>query len=69
MVSMEMEESEMDCENEYCIYWDKEQCTLSATALDFRGMCKECMLVSLSDEELFHIRRKDLETLGLKSDK
>lgn len=46
------------CENRLCIYWEENACILSGVSMDSLGMCEECILVSLEDEELDKKRKQ-----------
>ncbi len=42
----------MNCENYLCIYQNKGQCTLDEIELDVIGVCKECIYIDFSKENL-----------------
>ncbi|MDL2280750.1 hypothetical protein LJC10_02685 [Selenomonadales bacterium OttesenSCG-928-I06] len=47
------------CENDYCIYWSKEACTLNEIELNEIGLCACGILVKIDEDEL-KIKRKRL---------
>lgn len=42
----------MKCENRFCVYWSKDNCTLSAVHLDGMGSCEDCIVVEVPEELL-----------------
>lgn len=42
----------MNCDNNYCIYWEKGKCRLSGISLDIKGICKDCIYVDLPPDIL-----------------
>lgn len=40
----------MKCENKFCIYCDKEKCTLENIELDIIGQCTECIYPNIDGE-------------------
>ena len=48
----------MMCENCFCIYWDKGECTLEKIMLDAQGSCQDCVFIDLSDNDLEKAREK-----------
>lgn len=53
----------MQCENIFCIYWDKNECTLKEISLDDQGTCLECIYVNIDEEILKEEREKILKRL------
>ena len=53
----------MKCEADYCIYNRDFLCVLDEIQLNALGMCDECMLVSISDEDLRMLKEKQLEDI------
>lgn len=53
----------LSCENEFCIYWKKNQCVLDKISLDNQGVCQACIHVTISDDQLDTLRKKLLDTL------
>ena len=53
----------MNCENEFCIYNQKEKCTLSKISLDFQGRCNECIYVNIEETQLKKIKKEQLRGL------
>ncbi len=51
----------INCENDYCRYWDDNSCILNEIILDFRGMCRSQIIVNLDEETLKKLRHADLE--------
>ena len=41
----------MNCQNNFCIYWDNKKCILDEISLNICGQCEECVLIDI-DEEL-----------------
>ena len=35
------------CENEFCLYWSGQGCTLDSITLDIQGHCQACILVNI----------------------
>ena len=50
----------MQCENNYCIYWESGHCILDELSLDFQGRCQECVYVPIDDDILQHAMQKIL---------
>lgn len=48
------------CQNDLCIYWHDERCTLPDISLDTGGRCQDCIFISLPEEELLNLRQKAL---------
>lgn len=53
----------MRCEDEYCIYNEAYVCILNEIAINASGMCEECTIVSLPDDELISRKREHLARL------
>ncbi len=54
----------MKCENYFCIYENKGICILDIIELDIQGQCKECIYVSIEENELQYlknIKREDFQ--------
>lgn len=49
------------CENNFCIYQEKSRCTLSNTALDFQGLCLDCILVKIEEKQLIKLKEEARE--------
>ena len=49
----------MTCENRFCVYWSKDNCTLSEVHLDGLGSCEDCIVVEVP-EELLEKKRTEL---------
>ena len=49
------------CENEFCIYWAANTCTLNAITLDRMGICSNCIYVSVEESVLKEYREKLLK--------
>ena len=47
----------MNCQNNFCIYWDNRKCILDEISLNICGQCEECVLIEI-DEELLKKQRK-----------
>ena len=54
----------MQCENNYCAYWEEGECVLSKITINEIGMCEECVLVNFEKEELQKAREKTRRNLG-----
>ena len=42
----------MTCENRFCVYWRKDNCTLNEVRLDGMGSCEDCIIVEVPEELL-----------------
>ena len=42
----------MTCENRFCVYWSRDNCTLSEVRLDGMGSCEDCIVVEVPEELL-----------------
>lgn len=51
-------EIKMNCENNFCVYWEDENCILDNVSLDVLGCCKACILVEISDQDLKQARNR-----------
>ena len=51
----------MNCENIFCIYWEKNKCILDDISLDIIGNCDSCIYIDLSEKELEEYRKKGLK--------
>ena len=51
----------MNCENTYCIYESDCRCTLDSISIDSTGQCAECVLISVSSEELVKLKNRQLK--------
>jgi len=40
------------CENRFCIYFKKGECSLKEITLDIQGICTECIYVDIPEETL-----------------
>lgn len=49
----------MLCDNNFCIYWEYDNCSLDEITLDARGCCNDCIFVPMKEDELFE-KRKEL---------
>lgn len=49
----------IECENNYCIYWENKKCILSNIFINSAGLCMDCILISLSERELKEKRKKE----------
>nr|WP_325242491.1 hypothetical protein [uncultured Oscillibacter sp.] len=49
----------MTCENRFCVYWRKDNCTLNEVRLDGMGSCEDCIVVEVP-EELLEKKRAEL---------
>lgn len=48
----------MNCENNFCIYWEDGNCELDEISLDIQGRCMECIYVDIDEEVLSENRKK-----------
>jgi len=51
----------MDCENNLCVYWKKNECILDKISLDGIGLCRDYTQISLPEEVLQAGRESFLE--------
>ena len=49
----------MQCENEYCIYWENNNCVLDEISLDIKGCCTECIMIDI-DREIMNKQRNEM---------
>ncbi len=54
----------MQCENNYCAYWENGECILKNISINVMGMCEECVLVTIDEEKLEKARGKTRRNLG-----
>ena len=54
----------MECRYEFCLYNEKDTCTLEKISINEAGLCEACILVSLEKEGLEEEKRKQLKKLG-----
>lgn len=52
----------MKCDNLLCIYEFKNHCTLDETTIDRLGMCSECILAEIEEEQLAYAKLKTLQS-------
>ncbi len=52
----------MNCDNNFCVYWEKDKCTLDKISVDNFGLCADCIFVILKEKTLRHARRKILKS-------
>ena len=50
----------MICENNYCIYWNENDCILVEIYLNNLGICESCINISIPDEVLAKLREEQL---------
>ncbi len=50
----------MICKNRFCVYNDKELCTLEEIEIDISGSCSDCIYINFKEEELAKRRNKQL---------
>ena len=53
----------MECRYEFCLYNQKNECTLQKISINEAGMCEDCIAVSLDAEMLSKEKQKQLEKL------
>ena len=53
----------MNCEFEYCIYNKDSLCILEEIGIDDLGMCGNCIMVSIIDEDLQRLKSDHLEMI------
>jgi len=53
----------MKCEVDYCIYNRNFSCILNKIQIDSTGMCEECILISISKEDLEFLKEKQLQAV------
>lgn len=49
----------MKCENYLCIYEKSGDCLLKSIELDVMGQCKECIYISIEEENLDKLKTKN----------
>jgi len=57
----------MTCENEYCIYNNKNKCRLENTSINTLGMCDDCIIVSLDKKLLVELKETQLHSVAEKA--
>ena len=50
----------MTGENQLCVYWLDNVCTLSDIHLDNQGNCGDCLQIELTEKELKEVRERTL---------
>ena len=55
----------IECENNYCIYWENKKCILPNICISSAGLCIDCILVSLGERELNYKRKKERKNLKI----
>ena len=55
----------MQCENNYCAYWENGECILKNISINVMGMCEECVLVTIDEEKLEKARERTRRNLGI----
>ena len=53
----------MKCDVDYCIYNKDFSCILDKIQIDSTGMCEECILISISKEDLEFLKEKQLQAV------
>lgn len=53
----------MTCENRFCVYWSKDNCTLGEVRLNGMGSCEDCIVVEVPEELLEKKRAALLQEL------
>ncbi len=53
----------MYCENELCIYQEDNECILNEIEIDYAGMCRSCLTVSIPETQLTEMKRAERESL------
>ena len=51
----------INCDNNFCIYWNHNVCTLDSISLNSQGFCSECIFVSISDKKLKYLRQLSIK--------
>ena len=51
----------MRCENDFCIYWEENECTLKEIAVNAAGLCDDCILVNIEQDFLKEKRKQLLD--------
>ncbi len=54
----------MRCANNLCIYSEEGMCTLKNISVDGMGMCINCTLINIEDEELKNLKKIQLRNLN-----
>ncbi len=58
----------MTCRNDFCIYWDGDQCLLGTIELDEIGCCRSCITVHLEEDLLEAVRASAREKFKKQDD-
>lgn len=53
----------MKCESDYCIYNRDFSCIIKETLINSLGMCEECIRVSIPDDVLKELKKRQLEEI------
>lgn len=53
----------MLCENNFCIYWSKNNCILNNIEIDISGVCKSCIYLNIEEEILNNYRKNSLKNI------
>lgn len=51
----------MNCENNFCIYQNKDKCILDEISIDSSGMCTECIYPNIDEKILNQAKLKLLK--------
>ena len=51
------------CENQFCVYWREDICTLKKISLDAVGACRDCVTVEVPKDLLAQKRQELLSEL------
>lgn len=54
----------MNCENIFCIYWEKDKCILDNINLDISGVCQSCIYIELNDKVLETYRKNGIDKIN-----
>lgn len=54
----------MQCENRFCIYWNRHQCILQSISLDQVGICQSCICITMKEDILKKERIRCLDGIG-----
>ena len=53
----------MECRYEFCLYNQKNECTLQKISINEAGLCEDCIAVSLDTEMLAEQKNQQLKKL------
>jgi len=53
----------MNCEFDYCVYNQDSICLLNEIQINSLGMCEDCILVTIADEDLKRAKEKQLKDM------